>query len=91
MLFTSVFAYIIYIFIASEIEDFSVYQTSERILYSSNFYLTIILCVGIVFAFDAIVLYFVNFEKLELVNTLKYVIKNGKQHSRTFMNIFFKP
>lgn len=78
MMFTSFFSYIIYIFIASEIESFSVYMTSTRIVYSPDFYLTVALCVGLVFAFDAIVLYFKTFEKSEMVEFLKYVIKNDR-------------
>lgn len=78
MFFTSIAAYIIYIFIASEIEDFSVYMTSRRIIETPDFYFTVCLCVGIVFAFDALVWYVKNFEQPKMIEYLKYVIKFNK-------------
>lgn len=52
---------------------------------SPDFYLIVFLCVGLVFAFDACILYYLNNEEKGLVEYVKFVIKYKKFNAHRFM------
>lgn len=81
MFVTSFLSYILYIFISSLIEDFSVFSTSKRIFSAPDFYLTVFLCVGAVITFDGVVMYYISNERGGMIEYLKSVIKHKKTHS----------
>ncbi len=89
LVFTSLILYFSYIWISDQFIQFTSYKTANMLFHTANFYLTAIVCAGIVFAQDLASLYWKADNQKNIIERVKIGVKMGYDKSETFFkNIF---
>lgn len=70
--------------------SFASYQTAEILFITANFYLTAVVCFGIVFATDILIVYIKVLSQKNLIESLKVGLRMGYDKSETFFRDLFK-
>lgn len=89
IIFTSLCLYFSYIWISDQFIDFKSYQTARMLFQTANFYLTAVVCMGIVFSFDILALNIRALSNKNSIEKLKIGLKMGYAKSETFFKNLF--
>lgn len=90
LIITSYVFYFAYIWVSDQFPEFTSYQTAGMLFLTPNFYLAIFGCMGIVLAFDLLILFFRAEIKRDLLETIKLGVKRGLDRSETFFRDLFE-
>ena len=78
LIFTSLGLYLAYIWLANAVSSLLLFQTALVMFSSCDFYLIVILNVGVIFIFDNVYFYFKARYHASLVDYFRGIIKQGK-------------
>lgn len=89
LIFSSLILYFSYIWISDQFSEFQSFKTADMLFSGVSFYLTSIVCAGVIFAQDVALLYLKVDNQTNLIERVKIGVKMGYDKSETFFrNIF---